>query len=142
MKKALLAVLSVLLIAASAYVVQANPKLGAALTGAAEVGGGDPDGSGIVSVSSSPSTNRLCLGVIVDKIATPTQVTLCRGATGQTGSVIATFAGPSSLNVESAGCVDIDPAVAKDISQHPENYYVNVVNGDYPDGAIRGQLSH
>ena len=142
MKKALLAVISVLLIAASAYLVQANPKLGASLTGAAEVGGGDPDGSGIASVSSSPSTNQLCLGVIVDKIATPTTVTLCRGAVGQTGSVIATFPGPSSLNVESASCVDIDPAVAKDISQHSEGYYVNVINADYPDGALRGQLAH
>jgi hypothetical protein len=29
----------------------------------------------------------------------------------------------------------------KRIRQNPENFYVNVHNADFPDGAVRGQLS-
>jgi len=31
--------------------------------------------------------------------------------------------------------------VAKNILQHPEQYYVNVHNAEWPGGAVRGQLS-
>ena len=29
----------------------------------------------------------------------------------------------------------------KDIRQNPEGYYFNVHNGDFPGGAVRGQLT-
>ncbi len=30
---------------------------------------------------------------------------------------------------------------AADIATHPEDYYVNVHNAEFPGGAVRGQLS-
>jgi hypothetical protein len=40
-----------------------------------------------------------------------------------------------------SGCTSVDRAEIKEIIQHPEEYYVNVHNADYPAGAVRGQLS-
>jgi hypothetical protein len=135
MKKALLAVFAVLLIAASAYLAYAGAS-SANLSGAQEVGGGDPDGSGLASVNFSPATNSLCVAITVDKISTPTSITINNGAPGTNGTVVATF------QTSDSGCITTDPALGKDIRQHPESYYVNVLNADYPNGAIRGQLAH
>ena len=38
------------------------------------------------------------------------------------------------------GCVTADAAVIEAIRTSPANYYVNVHNAVYPDGAVRGQL--
>ena len=45
--------------------------------------------------------------------------------------------GPSSAT----GCVNVDPAVAQQILDNPGDFYVNVHTSDFPNGAIRGQLS-
>jgi len=144
MKKALWAISSVFLIVASAYGVYASPTLYANLTGAAEVGGaGDPDASGSVTISVSAATDRLCYGVSVDKnITLPVTVYVYKGGSGENGAVVATLNPPSDADTPSTGCVDLDAALAKDMRQHPESYYVNVLNADYPNGAIRGQLAH
>jgi hypothetical protein len=39
----------------------------------------------------------------------------------------------------SSGCTSADPEVG-DIAANPWDYYVNVHNVPYPDGATRGQL--
>jgi len=136
MKKMLLAIFSLFLIAASAYVVHAGATAGANLNGAQEVGGGDPDGSGLASLRYGPSDDNLCVAIYVEKIATPTAINICKGAPGTNGTVVVSF------QTSDAGCVRVDPDLGRDIKQHPENYYVNVLNADYPNGAIRGQLSH
>jgi hypothetical protein len=135
MKKAVLAVLSVLLLAASAYLAYANANANASLSGAQEVGGGDPDGSGLASVNYSPSTNNLCVAIHVENISTPTTIPINKGAPGSNGPVVATFTGPDN------GCVTVDAALGKDLKQNPDSYYVNVINADYSNGALRGQLS-
>jgi hypothetical protein len=39
-----------------------------------------------------------------------------------------------------AGCVDVDPALARRIADHPRDFYVNIHTADFAAGAIRGQL--
>jgi hypothetical protein len=40
----------------------------------------------------------------------------------------------------SSGCTSADPDLVGDIAANPWEYYVNVHNVPYPDGATRGQL--
>jgi hypothetical protein len=40
----------------------------------------------------------------------------------------------------SNGCTAIPSSLSTDLTQNPSNYYVNVHNKPYPEGAIRGQL--
>jgi CHRD domain len=40
----------------------------------------------------------------------------------------------------SSGCVTVAATLAADILAHPKAYYVNVHTGDFPAGAVRGQL--
>jgi hypothetical protein len=140
MKKTSLALLLSTLLVMSAGKGNANPTVQAHLTGAAEVGGGDPHGSGDVLITLSPGGDRLCFSITVAGITAATGANLCKGAAGANGPIVATLTAPS--NGSTIDCVGIDGKLLKDIQQHPEQYYVNVINTDYPDGAVRGQLSH
>jgi len=46
-----------------------------------------------------------------------------------------------SGTVVNSGCREGDPALLRDITEHPSDYYVNVHTTTYPGGAGRGQLS-
>ena len=117
----------------------ANPMVSAILTGAAEVAGGDPDGSGEALIALSPGGDELCFDLKVSGIAPATAAHIHKGAVGVNGPVVVTLQAPTSGS--SQGCVTVDSKLLKDIQQHPEDYYVNVHNADFPGGAIRGQLS-
>jgi CHRD domain len=142
-----------------------NAVLEAELTGAAEVGEdgstgvGDPDGSGhafVFGIDNDPTT--LCYVVTAAGID-PTfdagsigMAHIHRGAEGENGPVVAALAFP--LEGDAADCLtegeedkfpligqDGEPeSIVADILANPANYYVNVHTGEYPDGAIRGQL--
>lgn len=114
--------------------------LTATLTGAAEVPGpGDADGSGTASVRINPGQGQVCYELTVKDIQTATAAHIHAGAAG--------VAGPVKVGLTAAadgswkGCVDADKELVKDIMQNPGNYYVNVHNAEFKDGAIRGQLS-
>jgi plastocyanin len=75
-----------------------------------------------------------------------------RGAEGDNGPIVAALAFP--LEGDAGDCLsegeegkfpligeDGEPdSIVADILAHPANYYVNVHTGEFPDGAIRGQL--
>jgi len=39
------------------------------------------------------------------------------------------------------GCVPADRKTVREIGKNPERYYLNVVNDEFPVGAVRGQLA-
>jgi hypothetical protein len=79
---------------------------------------------------------------MVEDIALPaTGAHIHSAVAGENGPVVVALVPPDETGM-SEGCVsDIDMDLIKAIRQHPENYYVNVHNADFPEGAVRGQLS-
>jgi hypothetical protein len=113
------------------------------LSGANEVPGpGDPDGTGEAVIAIVPGQNEICFIIIVARIALPaTAAHLHQGTAGIAGPVVVTLAPPGASGA-SAGCVSgLSHDLVTAIGANPGNYYVNVHTTDYPNGAVRGQLS-
>ena len=61
---------------------------------------------------------------------------------GEAGPVvIPLFTEPVNATTVAACLSDLDKNLLKDIIRNPENYYVNVHNAPFPNGAVRGQLA-
>lgn len=109
------------------------------LVGSQEVPGpGDPDGTGTAKITADATTNRVCFELTTQGIVRPTAAHLHRGGAGVAGPVVVPFDAPTSG--ESKGCVSVDKTIAAGVIADPADYYVNIHNADYPNGAIRGQL--
>lgn len=110
------------------------------LTGAAEVPPGDPDGSGTATITINYGQARLCWEIQVKGITLPaTAAHIHEAPAGVAGPVVVPLSAPDASGFAS-GCTTVDRGELKEIIQHPEEYYVNVHNADYPPGALRGQL--
>lgn len=109
------------------------------LSGANEVGGGDPDGSGTARVWVNPGTNVVCYELTVTNVDGAVAAHIHHAPVGVNGPVVVPFAAPASGT--SSGCVDVARELARDIVMHPEDYYVNVHTAVVPAGAVRGQLA-
>jgi CHRD domain len=152
-----------LLLAALAALALAGPasaaKLGGAdhggrlftttLSGAEEVdpetgalGAGDPDGSGLATLTVNPGQQEVCYELSVEGISPlpASGAHIHVGDAGENGPVVVPLAEPDASGV-SSGCAPVSRELALAIIQNPENYYVNVHTTDFPNGAIRGQLS-
>ena len=118
---------------------QGGRPLSTLLVGSEEVPGpGDPDGSGEVEITLNHGQGKVCWTLTVAGIDTATAAHIHRGETGVAGPVVVPLAAPADGSSE--GCADVDRDLIKEILQSPEQFYVNVHNAEYPDGAIRGQL--
>jgi hypothetical protein len=105
------------------------------------------------------NSGTLCYLLLVDGIAELEQAPgngrvahIHEGAAGENGPVVANLAWPQGG--EAADCLtagernkfsppdgqSVEDLIG-DILEHPEGYYFNVHNTEYPGGAIRGQLS-
>ena len=110
------------------------------LTGSAEIAGGDPDGTGSATITLNHGQGEICFELSVSGIAPATAAHIHAAPAGVNGPIVVPLAQPTSGF--SSGCTSADPNLIKAIIQHPELYYVNVHNADFPGGAIRGQLSN
>jgi hypothetical protein len=87
-----------------------------------------------------PKTREVCFELTVSGIEPATAAHIHQAPVGVAGPVVVPLDPPT--NGTSSGCVSgVDHALIQNIIQHPEEYYVNVHNADFPNGAIRGQLS-
>lgn len=103
-------------------------------------GPGDPDGAGGVFIAMGKRTGTFCFFADTANISTPlTAVHLHRGVRGEVGEEVVQLHGPSA-DPDVSGCHRLDRKQVKDISKYRENYYIDIHNEEYPDGALRGQL--
>jgi hypothetical protein len=109
------------------------------LKGSAEVPGpGDTDGSGKAKVTINHGKGEICYDLTVKNIDKPTMAHIHAGAAGTAGDVKVKF--ESAADGSWKGCATVDHAVLEEITKNPANFYVNVHNTEFPNGAVRGQL--
>ena len=115
-------------------------KLTTTLTGAAEVPGpGDENGAGLFEARVNPGQGRICYTLTVSNIEDATAAHIHSGGTTEAGPPVLTLDTPGEDD-DSEECQDIDRSLAQALIRDPAAYYVNIHTGDFPNGAIRGQL--
>ena len=107
----------------------------ATLTGEAEIPDADLDGGGTARVTINPGKDQVCWELAWNGIAAPTVAHIHVGDASSEGAPVV------PLDPIASGCASVDDAVTSAILANPAGYYVNIHNADFPDGAVRGQLS-
>jgi hypothetical protein len=113
-------------------------------SGAAEVPGpGDDDGWGFAFVSIDPVSGAVCYDVAVASITLPAAAMHIHvNSAGLSGDVVVPFPTAPDAEGKASGCTNTEvDGLAEAIASNPETYYVNVHTSDFPNGAIRAQLS-
>lgn len=116
-----------------------NTTYRANLTGAQEVGPGDPDGSGNAEITIAHDFDQVCWDISdVRGIGPVTAAHIHVGARGVNGPPVFTLT--KSNEGTWKGCSEGAEWTQNRIAGNPENFYVNLHTAEFPDGAIRGQL--
>jgi hypothetical protein len=90
----------------------------------------------------NPGTGQVCFEISLSDIALPINAGHIHEApAGVPGPVVIPLFLTPDADGFISGCVSADREEIKEIIQHPEEYYVNVHNTEFPAGAARGQLS-
>jgi hypothetical protein len=112
------------------------------LSGATEVPGpGDEDASGTATVYLRTDSNEVCVDISVQNIALPaTAAHIHQAPAGESGPPVVTLTAPNESGVSNT-CATVDAALMTEMVNNPQNFYVNVHNSEFPDGAARGQLT-
>ncbi|MFE2868982.1 CHRD domain-containing protein [Embleya sp. NPDC059259] len=118
----------------------------AGLSGANEVPGGnaavgDRDGKGTALVRIKG--DQVSFGIRWEGIGAPTAAHLHLGGKGRNGEVAVPFFAstlPGTANAVTGSVRVVDAALRAKITSDPASVYFNVHTGEFPGGAIRGQL--
>lgn len=133
------AIASAALVFAAVPTAQAGDRvtvLHTTLTGAEEAPvTGDEDGRGAFVALIKGDT--LCYVLVATRIETATAAHIHVAPEGVPGPVVVPLTPPNRVSKD---CVTVDDDLLAAIVASPADYYVNVHNEDFQDGAIRGQL--
>lgn len=124
-----------------AVVEKTSKTYNATLTGAQEPGNtGDPDGYARAEVSITDELDQICYDVNdIRGIGPVTAAHIHRGAPGVNGPPVLTLKQANEGGWK--GCTSRAEWKEDAIERNFSNYYVNLHTAEYPNGAIRGQLS-
>lgn len=133
-------ILFLALVLASCLAAAAGAQtLVAVMNGANEAPGpGDTDGFGLAGLRFEGTTVTYVMQV--KNIGAPNASHIHRGVAGQPGPVVINLATALPNNLAS-GSVTASAALIEEIRRNPAGFYVNVHNAEFPNGAIRAQLS-
>ncbi len=106
------------------------------MTGAQEVPGpGDADGTGVAMINLRVGAGQVCVSQRHNNIAAPNLMHIHSGAAGVMGPIVVNL-----TPVINGGCVNSTTPQVRAIDRNPADFYMNLHNGPFPNGAIRGQL--
>ena len=109
------------------------------LNGTNEVPGpGSEFGTGTGAITFAEG--EVCVEADVTLDEPPVAMHIHEGAVDESGPVVVGFGDPTRDDGWST-CVDADQALIDEIVSEPTEYYLNVHNAEFPDGAVRGQLA-
>ena len=119
---------------------QDSTELVARMYGANEVPGpGDPNATGRAWLYSD--NGQACYTITWRDLEAPTAAHIHKGGPNEAGPVVAPLFTTKQTGRRAEYCTsDYDHDLAAAVIAHPEQYYVNLHNESYPNGAIRGQL--
>jgi hypothetical protein len=115
-----------------------SPVVSAKLSGKNEAPAkGDPNGVGLVILHLNAKKGTACWEFKgVRRIATPQAAHIHKGRKGKAGPVSV----PLGAKYRAKGCQKTSKRTIEAIETRPNNFYVNIHNAPYPNGALRGQL--
>jgi hypothetical protein len=110
------------------------------LSGIEEVPGpGDGDGIGAAMVTVTPGTTDVCTTMTVDNVDEVIGAHIHEGRNGTAGPIAVTLMAPTEGSSE--GCVETSGSIVDALATGTRSFYINVHTNDYPDGAVRAQLT-
>ena len=114
--------------------------LEAKLKGSEEVAGGDKDGTGLAQIETKIKKSKLCYLIEYEDIEPADAAHIHKAPKGEDGKIVVTLFDETTES-PAEDCVKVkSERTLKKIVKNPADYYVNVHNAEFPDGAIRGQL--
>jgi hypothetical protein len=137
---AIVALAAMLVLAAPANA--AVKRLEAKLSGSQETApGGDPNGTGTAKLRLNRESRRVCFTIRVNNIDGVVAAHIHRGAKGVAGDIEVELIGAPESGERFTGCTNgVKRSLIREMLRRPRRFYVNVHTGDFPGGAVRGQL--
>jgi CHRD domain len=117
-------------------------RLEANMSGSQETApGGDTDGTGTAKLRLDRAKKRVCYTIRVDNIDDVVAAHIHRGGKGVAGGIEVDLIGSPRSGERFSGCTqNVARRLIREILDKPRRFYVNVHTGDFPGGAVRGQL--
>ena len=142
----LLVLIGLILVVPAFSAAAGTTQLSAKLKGNEEVpaGSGDSNGKGEIFVAVKPKRQKLCFQLEFSKIEGASAGHVHKGLPGVDGPIKVTLfeANPATPGPTAEGCArNQKKKLLRKIARDPEKFYVNIHNAEFPDGAIRGQLT-
>jgi len=101
----------------------------------------DADGTGTANLRVRAGQARVCYAISTQNITLPaTGAHIHFGTVSASGQVVVPLTAPNASG-SSSGCAATTRSVVSALMRNGQSYYVNVHTTDFPNGAIRGQVS-
>lgn len=107
-----------------------------------QAGVGDPNGFGSATILVDSDRGMLCFAITVQNLATPAAAHIHKNVAGRNGDIVVGLTAPTAgAPGASSGCISgVNKNILTQIKNAPGGFYVNVHTGEFPAGAVRGQL--
>jgi hypothetical protein len=109
-----------------------------ALTGESESPAGDPVATGTATIKLR-SDGKVCYQLAAKNLPRAVAAHIHKGKAGVSGNVVVPLKTPNAAG-NAKGCTKASTKLVRSMMKSPGAFYVNVHTGEFPNGAIRGQL--